>query len=169
MAERRIVIFGEAVLREVSEAVDEVNQQVKDLVSDLEDTLKKAKGLGLSAVQIGVLKRVFILDLSVVDLTETLRVFINPEIIESEGEAEMEEGCLSFPGIFQRLSRPGRIKVKALDENGEKFVLEAEGIIARAIQHENDHLDAVLFIDHFSALSRALVDRKLKRLSKSSV
>jgi peptide deformylase len=136
-------------------------------VADLKATLRKARGLGLSAVQIGVLLRVFIIDLSAIDVTAGTKVFINPEILEASGKVEYEEGCLSFPGIYQDVTRPERVKVKALDENGEEFLLEADGIAARAILHENDHLDAVLFIDHFSALSRALVDRKLKRLAKS--
>lgn len=167
MAVRPIVTYGDPVLREVSKPVEKLTTEVKDLLADLKATLHKANGLGLSAVQIGVPLRVFIVDLSAIDITAEPKVFINPEIIETAGSSEFEEGCLSFPGIFQRLSRPERVKVKALDENGNEFVMEAEGIAARAIQHENDHLDGVLFIDHFSALSRALADRKLKRLTKS--
>ncbi len=168
MSERRIVIYGEAVLREVSEAVDEINRQVKDLVSDMVDTLKKAKGLGLSAVQIGVLKRVFIVDLTAVDLTETLRVFINPEILETSGEAEMEEGCLSFPGIYQKIVRPAVVKVKATDLEGREFVLEAKGMAARAILHEYDHLEGKLYIDRMTPLTRTLLKGRLKKLAKSS-
>ncbi len=168
MSERRIVIYGEAVLREVSEAVDEINQQVKDLVSDLVDTLKKAKGLGLSAVQIGVLKRVFIVDLSAVDLTETLRVFINPEILETNGEAEMEEGCLSFPGIYQKIVRPAVVKVKATDLEGREFVLETTGMAARAILHEYDHLEGKLYVERMTPLTRTLLKGRLKKLAKSS-
>ncbi len=168
MSERRIVIYGEAVLREVSEAVDEINQQVKDLVSDMVDTLKKAKGLGLSAVQIGVLKRVFVIDLAVVDLTETLRVFINPEILEKSGEAEMEEGCLSFPGIYQKIVRPAVVKVKATDLEGHEFVLEAKGMAARAILHECDHLEGKLYIDRMTPLTRTLLKGRLRKLAKSS-
>jgi peptide deformylase len=168
VSERRIVIYGEAVLREVSEAVDEINRQVKDLVSDMVDTLKKAKGLGLSAVQIGVLKRVFIVDLSVVDLTETLRVFINPEILETSGEAEMEEGCLSFPGIYQKIVRPAVVKVKATDLEGREFVLEAKGMAARAVLHEYDHLEGKLYIDRMTPLTRTLLKGRLKKLAKSS-
>jgi len=140
---------------------------VKDLVADLKATLKKAKGLGLSAVQIGVPLRVFIVDISAIDISAETKVYINPEIIETSGICEFEEGCLSFPGIYQDITRPEWVKIKALDENGKEFVQEADGIIARAIQHENDHLDGVLFIDHFSPLSRTLVDRKLKKLAKS--
>jgi peptide deformylase len=167
MAIRPIVTYGDPVLREISQPVATVTTEVKSLVADLKATLRKARGLGLSAVQIGVLLRVFIIDLSAIDVTAGTKVFINPEILETSGKVEYEEGCLSFPGIYQDVTRPERVKVKALDENGEEFLLEADGIAARAILHENDHLDAVLFIDHFSALSRALVDRKLKRLAKS--
>jgi peptide deformylase len=167
MALRPIVTYGDPVLRDISKPVDKITAEVKDLVADLKASLKQANGLGLSAVQIGVPLRVFIVDLSALDITAETKVFINPEIIETSGSAEFEEGCLSFPGIYQRLIRPERVKVKALDEDGQEFVMEAEGIAARAIQHENDHLDGVLFIDHFSSLSRALVDRKLKRLAKT--
>ncbi len=168
MAERRIVTYGDPVLREVSKAVDVIDQQVKDLVSDLVDTLKKAKGLGLSAVQIGVLKRVFIIDLSAIDITETLRVFINPEIIETEDEVEMEEGCLSFPGIYQKIVRPAKVKVKATDLEGHEFVLEAGGLAARAVLHEYDHLEGVLYIERMTPLTRTLLRGRLKKLAKSS-
>ena len=168
MAEQRIVTYGGPVLREVSEAVDVINQQVKDLVSDLVDTLKKAKGLGLSAVQIGVLQRVFIVDLSAIDITETLRVFINPEIIEATGEIEMEEGCLSFPGIYQKIVRPSKVKVRATDLEGGEFVLEAAGLAARAILHEYDHLEGVLYIERMTPLTRTLLRGRPRKLAKSS-
>jgi len=168
VAERRIVTYGDPVLREVSEAVEIINQQVKDLVSDLVDTLKKAKGLGLSAVQIGVLQRVFIVDLSAVDITETLRVFINPEIVQSEGEIEMEEGCLSFPGIYQKIVRPAKVKVKALDLEGREYVLEASGLAARALLHEYDHLEGILYIERMTPLTRTLLRGRLRKLAKSS-
>jgi peptide deformylase len=167
MAVKPIVKYGDSVLRDVSKPVETVTSTVKDLVADLKATLKKAKGLGLSAVQVGVPLRVFIVDISAIDITAETRVYINPEIVETSGSCEFEEGCLSFPGIYQTLTRPEWVKIKALDENGKEFVQEADGIIARAILHENDHLDGVLFIDHFSPLTRTLVDRKLKRLAKS--
>jgi len=168
VAERPIVIYGDPVLREVSQPVDEINQEVKDLVSDLFDTLKKARGLGLSAVQIGILKRVFVVDLSAVDITAKLRVFINPEIIERDGEEEYEEGCLSFPGIYQKIVRPSKLKVRALDLDGKPFVLEATGLIARAIQHEFDHLEGKLFIDYLSPLAKTMLKGRLKKLSVAS-
>ena len=168
MAIRPIVKYGDPVLRKKADPVSEITAEVKDLVADLKATLSDAKGLGLAAPQIGVSLRVFIVDLSAVDITAEAKVFINPEIMETSGMIDYEEGCLSFPGIYQQLSRPNKVKVKAMDENGQEFVITAEGLAARAILHENDHLDGVLFIDHFSTVSRALVDRKLKRLAKTA-
>ena len=168
MAVRPIVIYGDPVLREVSRKVDEINQEIKDLVSDLADTLKKANGLGLSAVQIGVLKRVFVVDLSAVDINESLRVFINPEIIESSQAVTFEEGCLSFPGIYQKIERPAKVKVRAMDLTGETFELEAEGLAARAILHEYDHLEGKLFIDYLSPLTKSMLRGRLRKLSKAS-
>ncbi len=168
MAERPIVIYGDPVLREVSLPVDEVNQEVKDLVSDLVDTLKKARGLGLSAVQIGVLKRVFIVDLSAVDITASLQVFINPEIVDTDGDTEFEEGCLSFPGIYQKITRPSRVRVRALDLEGNQFEREFEGLAARAVLHEYDHLEGKLFIDYLSPLARTMLKGRLRKLSKAS-
>lgn len=165
MAERPIVIYGDPVLREVSKPVDSVNQQVKDLVSDMTDTLRKARGLGLAAVQIGVLKRVFLVDLSVLDARETLRVFINPEIISATGEIELEEGCLSFPDLYQMITRPAKVTVRALGVDGQPFELTADGMSARAILHEYDHLEGKLFIDYLSPLTRQLLKGRLKKLA----
>lgn len=164
MAERPIVIYGDPVLREKSRVVEKFDQELKDLVSDLTDTLHKAKGLGLAAVQIGVLSRVFIVDLSAVDITEKLRVFVNPEIIATEGETEYEEGCLSFPGIYQKITRASKVTVKAFDENGEPFELTINGLAARAILHEFDHLEGILFIDYMSPFTRTMLNGKLKKL-----
>ncbi|MFH1687406.1 MAG: peptide deformylase [bacterium] len=168
MAQRRIVTYGDPVLREKSEAVEIINQEIKDLVSDLADTLKKAKGLGLSAVQIGVLKRVFIVDLSALDITETVRVFINPEIIAAKGEIEIEEGCLSFPGIYQKLIRPQEVTVRATGLDGEEFEVTGTGMAARAFLHEYDHLEGVLFVDHMSPISRTLLRGRLRKLARDT-
>lgn len=168
MAEQPIVVYGDPVLREVSTEVENIDVEIKDLVSNMMDALKKAKGLGLSAVQIGVLKRVFIIDLSSVDPTETIRVFVNPVIISKDGENEMEEGCLSFPGIYQKITRPENVVVRATDLDGNEFELKATGLAARAVQHESDHLEGTLFIDHLSPLSRTLLRSRLRRLSQVS-
>ncbi|MFH2049023.1 MAG: peptide deformylase [bacterium] len=167
MAERSIVIYGDQVLRETCDPVEEVNQDIKDLVSNLIDTLRRAQGLGLAAPQIGVTKRVFIVDISTVDITKKLTVFINPEIIEtSEEETEFEEGCLSFPGLYQKIDRPAKVRVRALDIDGNQFELNADGITARAILHENDHLNGVLFIDRMTSLARTMLAGRLKKLKK---
>ncbi len=168
MAERPIVLYGDPVLRENSEPVDEINQEVKDLVSDMVDTIKKAKGLGLAAVQVGVLKRIFLVDLSAVDLNETLRVYINPEIVETEGEVTYEEGCLSFPGIYQKVDRPAKVTIRATDLEGNRFEQTADGIAARAILHEFDHLEGKLFIDYLSSITRSLLKGRLKKLATAS-
>lgn len=168
MAERPIVIYGDPVLREVSQPVDAVDREIKNLVSVLAGTLKKASGLGLSAVQVGVLKCVFIVDLSAVDINETLRVFINPEVIETSGEVELEEGCLSFPGLYQKIVRPAKVKVRATDLDGNRFEMEATGMVARAILHEYDHLEGKLFVDYLSPLAKTLIKGRLKKLAKVS-
>lgn len=168
MAARPIILFGDPVLREVSQPVEEINQPIKDLVSDLIDTLKKAQGLGLAAPQIGVLKRVFIVDLSAVDITAPIRVFINPEILETSGEVAYEEGCLSFPGIYQKVVRPARARVRAMDTNGKPFEIEADGLAARAILHEFDHLEGKLFIDYLSPLAKTMLRGRLRKLAQVS-
>jgi peptide deformylase len=159
-------LYGDPVLREKCEEVTEINREVKDLVADMIATLKSANGLGLAAPQVGVPLRIFIIDLSSIDLTESVKVFINPRIEATSGEVSMEEGCLSFPGIYQTITRPEKVKVKATGLDGKEFTLEAAGMLARAIQHENDHLDGVLFIDYFSSLSRTLIKGKLNKLKK---
>ena len=168
MATRPIVIYGDPVLREKADPVNEIDQETKNLVADMIATLQEANGLGLAAPQVGVSKRIFIADLSALDLAESLRVFINPEILESTGEVVLEEGCLSFPGIYQKISRPEKVKIRATDLDGKPFEMEATGMMARAILHEYDHLEGKLFIDHLSSISLALMKGKLKRLSAAS-
>jgi len=167
VAVKPIVIYGDPVLRRKADEIAEIDRETKILVDDLIATLKNAGGLGLAAPQIGVSKKVFIIDLSSIDLTESVKVFINPRIIySSENEVVIEEGCLSFPGIFQRIQRPEKVKVTTTGLDGKEFTLEVSGMLARTIQHENDHLNGVLFIDHFSPLTRALVKGKLNKLKK---
>jgi peptide deformylase len=168
VAERPIVLYGDPVLREVSQPVEEIDQGVKDLVSDLTDTLKKAKGLGLAANQIGVARRVIAVDLSVIDINQSLVVFINPEIIETSGEVEMEEGCLSFPDVYLKIVRPERVKVRARDIDGREFEMEADGVAARAILHEYDHVEGKLFIDCLTPLARTMIKGRLRKLAAAS-
>ena len=168
MAERPIVIYGDPVLRETTEPVEEINPDVEKLVSDMVDTLKKAKGLGLAASQVGVAQRLFIVDLSAVDISESLKVFINPEILETSGEIELEEGCLSFPELYLKITRPERVKVRATDLEGNQFEMAVEGMIARAILHEFDHTQGKLFIDHLSPLAKTMIKGRLRKLVEVS-
>ena len=169
MAARPIVIYGDPVLREKAEPVGEISQEVKDLVSEMIDTLKEAQGLGLAAPQIGVAKRIFIVDLSAIDITGSLKVFINPEIVATgDDQSEYEEGCLSFPGLYQKIARPATVKVRATDLDGNQFELEADGMLARAVLHEYDHLEGILFIDRMSPLTRTMLKGRLRKLQKVS-
>jgi peptide deformylase len=168
VAERPIVTYGDPVLREVTQPVDEIDREVKDLVSDMVDTLKRASGLGLAASQVGAAKRLFIVDLTAIDINESLRVFINPEIVETEGEIEMEEGCLSFPDMYLKITRPERIKVRATDLEGNRFEMSADGVTARAILHEYDHTQGKLFVDYLSPLARTLIKGRLRKLAAAS-
>lgn len=142
MALRTIRTDDDEILRKKSKVVDGVNDRVKTLIKDMIETMYQANGVGLAAPQVGILKRV-----AVVDVGEGVHVFVNPEILEYSGSCVDFEGCLSLPGRQGEVDRPTKIKVKALNENGEEFVLEAEDFLARAICHEVDHLDGVLFID----------------------
>ncbi|MGB9840199.1 peptide deformylase [Thermovenabulum sp.] len=142
MAYREIRKLGDDILRKKAREVTIFDNRLKMLIEDMAETMKKASGIGLAAPQVGILKRVII-----VDIGEGLNVFINPEIIEMDGEIIDVEGCLSIPGVYGEVARPQRLKVKAKDEKGLDFELEAEGLFARAICHEIDHLNGVLFID----------------------
>lgn len=135
--------IGDPVLRSKAKEIDEVNKKTNDLIDNMFDTMYEEDGVGLAAPQIGILKRI-----AVVDTRETEKiVLINPEIIEKEGKAIMEEGCLSVPGETGDVIRAEKIKVKSLNRNGKEIEFEAEGFEARAIQHEIDHLDGILFVD----------------------
>ncbi|MGL5086554.1 MAG: peptide deformylase [Clostridium sp.] len=145
MAIRNIRKNGDEVLRKKSKNVDEINPRTITLLKDMAETMYDADGVGLAAPQVGILKRIFVID--VYD-DEGLRVFINPEILETRGSQIGEEGCLSVPGELEDIERANYVKVKALNERGEEFILEAEELLARAILHEYDHLEGTLFIDH---------------------
>lgn len=145
MATRTIRILGDEILRKKCRAIDEVSDRIKCIVKDMIDTMYEANGVGLAAPQIGILRRIFVLD--AYDEVGA-RVFINPEILELKGNQRDVEGCLSLPGKQSEVNRSNYVKIRALNENGEEFILECEGFLARIIQHENDHLDGILFIDH---------------------
>jgi len=168
VAVRPIVLYGDPVLREKAKPVEKIDRNIKNLVADMIATLKHANGLGLAAPQVGESFRIFIIDISALELTESVRVFINPEILETSGEVLMEEGCLSFPGIYQKVTRSERALVRATDLEGKQFTLNASGMLARAILHEFDHLEGKLFIDYITPLSRALLRGKLRKLAEAA-
>lgn len=145
MAIRNIRINGDEVLRKRSKEVTEITDRTLKLIKDMAETMYEADGVGLAAPQVGILQRIFVID--VYD-DEGLRVFINPEILEVKGSQIGEEGCLSVPGEVADIERPNYVKVKAINEKGEEFILEATELLARAVLHENDHLDGKLYIDY---------------------
>lgn len=150
MSVKKVLQYGEKTLREPSKEVHKVSKKIQDLVQDLLDTMYAKNGVGMAAPQLGVNYRVFVVDVSKNDEPLNPIVFINPKIIKKSGAIVAQEGCISFPEAYTDVKRYKNIMVKALDRHGRPFVLEAKDgcLLARAIQHENDHLDGILFIDH---------------------
>lgn len=166
MAIREIIILPDKRLRLVSEPVKHVDAGVKKLIEDMFETMYKAPGIGLAAIQIGVAKRVITMDLSKKEDDHEPQVFINPEIVwSSEGTAKYEEGCLSIPEYYEEVERPTEVKVKYLDRDGKPREIAAKGLFATCLQHEVDHINGVLFIDYLSKLKR---DRVIKKFAKAA-
>jgi peptide deformylase len=166
MALRDIIIIPDKRLRTVSEPVAGIDGEIRTLVADMFDTMYKAPGIGLAAIQVAVPARVVVMDLSKREENAQPRVFINPEITwRSEEFSSYEEGCLSIPDIHEDVERPARVKVRYLDLEGKPQEDDAEGLFATCIQHEIDHLNGVLFIDHISKLKR---DRIIKKFGKAA-
>ena len=166
MAILEILHYPDPRLRNEAKPVTEVNAEIQQLVKDMFETMYDAPGIGLASIQVNFPKRVI-----VVDVTENHGqplCFINPEIIETEGEETMDEGCLSVPGFFETVQRAEKIRVKALNENGEVFEMDAEGLLAVCIQHEIDHLDGKLFVDYISPLKRNRIRKKLEKDAKQA-
>jgi len=161
MALRPILKYPAPCLKQVAKPVAAVDDEIRQLVDDMAETMYAAPGVGLAANQIGVLLRIFVIDVAGEDEPSDLKVFINPEIVETDGTQTWEEGCLSFPGVMEEIRRAERVRVKALDRDGKPFELEAEGLLAVAIQHENDHLNGVVMLDKLNAVKRRLLGRKL--------
>ena len=167
MTVRAILTAPDPRLQAVSTDVEQVTDEVRALIADMADSMYAADGIGLAAIQIGVAKRVLVIDLDQRDGKGNPRAFINPKITwASEETAVFEEGCLSVPEIWDDVERPARIRAEYLDENGEKQLLEADGMLATCLQHEMDHLNGVLFIDHLSRLKRSMAIRKLTKAKK---
>ena len=158
MALRPLHLLGSPALRAESAAVDAVDAAVRELVEDMFETMDASRGVGLAANQIGVTQRV-----AVIDAEGRRFAMINPRLVEVEGKATAEEGCLSIPDVFADVTRPERVVLEALDVEGNSFRLEAGGLVARAVQHEIDHLDGILFLDHLGPVKRKMLFARWKK------
>jgi peptide deformylase len=167
MALRDIIILPDKRLRTVSKPVAKIGDDIRTLVADMFETMYDAPGIGLAAIQVGVPSRVVVMDLSKRETEAEPKIFINPEITwSSEEKSPYEEGCLSIPDIHEDVERPARVKVKYLDLDGKPHEEDAEGLFATCIQHEVDHLNGVLFIDHISKLKRTRIIKKFAKAAK---
>jgi peptide deformylase len=167
MAILPILVYPDDRLHTVATAVAKVDDKIRRLIKDMAETMYAAPGIGLAATQVNVHQRILIIDIS--DTHDELRVFINPEIIARSGEAECEEGCLSVPGIFETVRRAERVTVRSLDERGQPFTLEAEGLLAVCVQHEIDHLDGKVFVEYLSRLKRSRISSKLEKQQRRAI
>ncbi len=164
MARLDILHYPDARLHTVAKPVEAVDARIRTLVDDMAETMYAANGIGLAATQVSVHERVSVIDLS--DTRRELRVFINPELIAKSGQVEGEEGCLSVPGIYDRVTRAERVTVRALDRDGKTFELEADGLLAICIQHEMDHLLGKVFVEYLSGLKRTRIKTKLAKQAR---
>jgi peptide deformylase len=161
MALREVVTYPHPLLRKKSQPVEAVTGEIRQLIDDMAETMYSQRGIGLAAVQIGVHLRVII-----VDVGEGLVALINPEALERSGEAQMEEGCLCLPGVTVEVARSEKITVRGRNEKGEAVTIPAEGLLARALQHEMEHLDGILIVDKVSRLKRELLTSRLRKEAK---
>jgi peptide deformylase len=167
MSIKPLIILPDPVLRQVSKPVERVDGAVRKLADDMLETMYDAPGIGLAAIQVGEPLRMLVIDLAKEEEPPAPHVFINPEILESaEARSVYEEGCLSIPDYYAEVERPAAVRVKYLDRDGKAREIEAEGLMATCLQHEIDHLNGVLFIDHISKLKRDMVVRKFKKLAR---
>lgn len=166
---RPVRIYGDPVLREKALEVAGVDDSLRTMIADMRDTMKAYNGVGLAANQVGVLQRVLVVDVPLEDDRRMALAVINPVIVTRSGSESGEEGCLSIPGIFDDVTRASNIKLRGLDERGQPFELEAQGYLARALQHEVDHLDGVLFVDRLSLLKRQFLRRALDALARGEL
>lgn len=164
MSVLKVLIYPEDHLKEIARPVTEVNDDIRKIIDDMFDTMYQEEGIGLAAPQVDILQRIITIDIE--GNKENQLVLINPEILVAEGEAGIEEGCLSIPGFRGFVPRREKVTVKALDRNGKAFTLEANGLLAICIQHEIDHLNGILFVDYLSPLKRQRIKEKLIKLKK---
>jgi peptide deformylase len=166
---RPVRVYGDPVLRDKAVEVPGVDDTLRQLIADLRETMKAYGGVGLAANQVGVAQRVLVVDVPLDEGERAAHALINPVVKRRVGTISAEEGCLSLPGIWEDVTRSGRVVVEALDEEGRKLELDVEGYLARAIQHELDHLDGVLFVDRLSPLKRQFLRRSLDELARGEL
>ena len=163
MAILPIQIFPAEVLLKKAEVVDRLDENIAKLVADMFDTMYAAPGIGLAAPQVGVSLRIAVIDISNKETSYPPLIMVNPEIVEVDGSSTMEEGCLSLPGVSEDVVRPGKVFARFYDLQGKEHEIEAEDLLARAIQHEVDHLEGILFIDRINRLKRQMIKKRLKK------
>ena len=166
MAILSILQYPDPRLKKVASPVERVDDDIRALVRDMAETMYAAPGVGLAATQVDVHKQIIVIDIS--PTRNQLNVFINPQIVESEGISDLEEGCLSVPGIYDKVPRANRIRVRALDLQGQPFELEADGMQAVCIQHEMDHLKGKVFVEYLSRLKRDRILARMRKLERKS-
>ena len=162
----KIVKYPDPVLAQPGEPITEFNAELRQLIANMFETMYAGQGIGLAAQQVGIAKRLLVIDLSVGQKPEDKLVLINPEIIVSEGRQYELEGCLSFPDIQEKVTRAAKVRIRAQDEKGKWFEMDGEDVLARCFQHEIDHTDGIQFIFRMSALKRDLVQRKIRKLQR---
>jgi peptide deformylase len=166
MAILEILKFPDPRLRNHAKPVERVDDQVRRLADDMLETMYDAPGIGLAATQVGVARQLIVVDVS--EERDRPLVLINPEVVEAEGEEEMEEGCLSVPGFYEKVKRAERVKIRALDRDGQALELELDGLLAVCVQHEIDHLHGRLFVDYLSKLKRERIRKKLLKEARAA-
>jgi peptide deformylase len=164
---RPILKYGDSILHDRAQAVDAITPEIDRLIDDMIETMYAAPGVGLAAPQVGMALRIFVVDVSIGRDPDGLHIMINPEFVERDGMQLEEEGCLSVPGFNATVVRPSRAVLKGLDRHGEAQRLEGSGLLARAFQHEMDHLDGTLFVDRLRGLKRDIIVRKIRKLTRS--
>ena len=170
MTVKPILVEPNSLLRQVSKSVKEVSKEERQLMDDMLETMYAANGIGLAAIQIGIPKRIIVMDLSKNESKKEPRYFVNPVIKNKDtSKSTYEEGCLSVPNQFAEIDRPKKCDVEYLDYNGEKKLLRAEGLLATCIQHEMDHLEGILFIDYLSKLKKSMIIKKLSKNKSSRI
>lgn len=169
MSIKPIILLPETILREQSAPIERFDDELKRLASDMTETMYDAPGIGLAAIQIGIARRMLVVDVSKDEDNQNPQVFINPEIVKTSDETSIyDEGCLSIPEYYAEVERPAEITVNYLDLSGKKQSIEADGLMATCLQHEIDHLNGVLFIDYLSKLKRQMVIKKFTKLAKQN-